>query len=61
MKAKYPNKMAGEGTSTKALVCIQECMKMGVGAWVVGEKITDPEIIAALEGNPNFEILKEEK
>jgi hypothetical protein len=61
MKKDYPNKMAGAGESTKALKCVSECTAPGIGAWNVGDIIRDPEVIERLLGNPNFEILKEDK
>jgi hypothetical protein len=37
------------------LVCIRECDMPGVGAWGVGDEVTDPDLIKKLTGHPYFD------
>lgn len=46
---------AKEPPSGKSLVCTRECDMPGVGAWSVGDVVTDPELLKLLAGHPYFD------
>ena len=58
------NKMMGPGDAgnkiPSSLVCRAECAVIGQGTFYPGDKITDPEKIKAVVGNPNFSPSQEE-
>jgi hypothetical protein len=61
---KASDKMVGAGdASTKspsALVCVQECVVIGAGTFMPGDRVTDRTVLKLIAGNPNFAPAKQE-
>ena len=58
MKKNYDDKQIKGGG--EELVCIGECEAPGVGAWKIGDKISDPALIDKFRDNPNFKVITRE-
>ena len=42
------------GSKVKELICLQECVAPGLGAWKKGDIVKDPKLVEHFIGNPNF-------
>ena len=60
MMKNYQNKVMGEGPDA-ILICVAACVIPDLGAWEVGDKITDPCVAEKLLNHPNFKLTTEEK
>lgn len=62
MKDGYRNKELKSQTAAPItrLKCVAECWAPGLGAFNVGDIVTNAELVSKLAGNPNFQEISEE-
>ena len=49
------------GDNRVVLVCIRECEIPELGAWKVGDRVTNPETAKKLADHPNFKVSDREE